>query len=56
MKLYKVYAEVTTLCYTEVKANSKEEALEKAEEIDGGDFYTDDSGTWKLINAKRVKN
>ena len=38
MKTFRVYARYTSHCYLDVEANSEEEAYEKAEEADFGDF------------------
>lgn len=38
MKTYRVYARYTSRCYIDVEANSEEEAYEKAEEEDFGNF------------------
>ncbi len=51
---HRVWAEVTTTCYVDVVAKTKEEALEIADSLDGGDFYTDDSGTWNLTYADEL--
>lgn len=44
---FRVFAKVITYCYADIPANSKEEAEQIAEDMDGGDFIsTDDGGDW----------
>lgn len=38
MKTFRVYARYTNRCYLDVRAKTEEEAYEKAEEADFGDF------------------
>ena len=55
MKEFKVWAKMTSYCYTYVEAETKEEAIEKALNIDGGDFAPDDnpySGSWEIVNVE----
>ena len=47
MKKYRVYAKYVTRCYLDVEANSEEEAYEKAEEADGGDFEMGVDRDWQ---------
>ena len=47
MKTYRVYAKYVTKCYIDVEANSEEEAYEKAEEADGGDFVIGVDRDWQ---------
>ena len=53
MKTYRVWARMTTYCYLEVEAESKEEALNIAYEEDGGCFVEDDGpygcGSWDIM-------
>ena len=44
MREFSVTAEVTTYCHVKVKARNAAEAVEKAREMDGGDFFSDSSG------------
>ena len=52
MKTFRVWAECINDCYADIEAESEEEALEIAWEMDGGDFITDDSGDWRITNAE----
>lgn len=57
MAKYRVWAEMITDCYVEVEAESEEEAMNIAEDIDGGDFITDDSygsGDWRITHADEI--
>lgn len=63
MKTYRVRARYTCHCYVDVEANSEEEAWDKAEELDGGDFTPDtekdymasrEGGTWELYDCEEV--
>lgn len=57
-KTYRVYAEVSTRCYIDVEASSKEEALEIGRDTDGGDFIADDehAGDWNVYQATKLKD
>lgn len=48
---YRVLAECTTYYYLDVEADNKDEALEKAEETDGGEFCWDTDGSWYITDA-----
>lgn len=51
---YRVYATMTTQLYLDVEAESEDEALELAENTDGGDFTEDTSflsGSWDVTHA-----
>lgn len=48
---YLVQAKLTSYPSIYVEASSEEEALRKAEEIDGGEFDTDHDGTWEIYSA-----
>lgn len=51
-KIFIVRAKVTTYCTLEVEANNEEEALQIANDTDGGDFETDNiSGDFEVIEA-----
>ena len=59
MKTYRVYARYTNHCYIDIKANSEEEAYDKASEIDGGDFISMDEydamdDSWELYDATEI--
>lgn len=47
MKTYRVYAKYVTKCYIDIEAESEEEAYEKAEEADGGDFIQGVDRDWQ---------
>lgn len=58
MKIYRVYAKYTSYCYIDVEAESEEDAYEKASEIDGGDFISDDEknyydDSWNLYDCEK---
>ena len=50
-KTFRVQAKVTTFCYIDVEASSIEEANEKAEQMDGGDFITTDEGDFNILDS-----
>ena len=59
MATYRVYAKYTNYCYIDVEAESEEDAYEKANEIDGGDFISDDekeayNDTWDLYDCEEL--
>ncbi len=49
---YRVFATVIENPYVDVEAESPEEAMEKAEEMDGGDFNPDPHGDWQITSAR----
>lgn len=51
---FRVLAECTEYFYIEVEADSRDEALEKAEEIDGGDYNYDCCGQWYITDATPI--
>ena len=53
MKKYIVTAETVQELYTIIEANSEEEAMQKAKEVDGGEFTDRDGeyGSWDIIRA-----
>ena len=56
MKRYRVFAKVTSFPFIEVKTNNKEEAIEIAKYIDGGDFDPNETAdTWEINNAIEIK-
>ena len=57
MAKYRVWAEMVTDCYTDIEAESEDEALSIAEGMDGDDFITDDdygSGDWRVTYATEL--
>lgn len=50
MKKYKVYARSISYPYVVIEAESKEDAEDKAREMDGGEFIPDDpwDGVWEI--------
>lgn len=50
-KTFRVKAKVTTFCYIDVEADSVEDANEKAEQMDGGDFITTDEGDFNILDS-----
>lgn len=58
MKTYRVRAKMTTYCYIDVEAESADDARSKAEDIDGGEFITDDdpySGGFEIERADELE-
>jgi hypothetical protein len=53
MKTYTVIAETASQFQVTVDAETKEEAMEKAELIDGGDFVACESmdSDWRIVDA-----
>lgn len=58
LKPFRVNAKVTTVCYIDVMAHDEAHAMELAEDIDGGDFITDDkdTGYFSIYQAYEQKN
>ncbi len=50
-KTYRVLATMETDLYLDVEANSKEEAIEIAENTDAGKFLEDGAGAWNVYDA-----
>jgi len=51
MAVYRVWAKMTSYCYLDVEADSVEDALNYAENADGGDFIEDPaSGDWEMLD------
>lgn len=48
MAVYRVWAECISDVYVDVEANSEEEALEYAANLDGGVFVDSGEGDWEL--------
>jgi hypothetical protein len=48
MKTFKVHASYTTYLSATVEANTLEEALDLAREMDGGDFKDTGFGDWNI--------
>ena len=57
MKTYRVTASYMTYCYVEVEAESEDEAIDLAGEIDGGDFTSDScaDGGWEIESAYLIE-
>lgn len=49
MKLYRVYAEYTTVCYVDVLAQDEVEAHEKADSLDGAEFTPIERDNWNVL-------
>lgn len=47
MKTYRVWANCISYVYADIEAESPEDALEAARELDGGDFI-EDGGDWEF--------
>lgn len=55
LKKFRVFAEVSNRCYIDVNATTEDEAMALAENIDGGDFISDEqSGDWKVYQATKI--
>ena len=56
MKTYRVYAKYTNYCYIDVEAENAKEAYEKADEIDGGEYITDNcaDSDWNLYDCEEL--
>jgi hypothetical protein len=50
-KTFRVQAETITYCYVDIEAKSIEDANEKAEQMDGGDFITTDEGDFNVLDS-----
>jgi hypothetical protein len=55
-KTYRVWAVCESDCYIDVEAESEDEAKCIAEEIDGSQFTTSDSGDWRITKACQLNN
>lgn len=53
---YRVWAESISYVYLEVEANSEDEALQIAEDADGGEFTDSGNGDWKMGNAFPIRD
>jgi hypothetical protein len=55
MPIYRVIARSTDYPSIEIEAADADEAMDKAAEIDGGEFTPDDDfGDWEIIRAEEV--
>ena len=54
MKTYKVTAASISYVYCLVEAEDKQQALDKAREIDGGDFEDAGYGDWRIDSVNEV--
>ena len=54
MKVFRVLVTMTTDLYVDVRAATREEALERAEDIDGGVFKEDGPGGWDVYDAVEI--
>ena len=56
MKTYRVNASYMSYCYVDVQAESEDEAIDLAGEMDGGDFTPDSSsgGDWEIDSAELI--
>ena len=54
VKEYLVTARMTTYPTIKVYAVSREAAISRAADIDGGDFEPDDTGDWDIIDAEEI--
>lgn len=56
MKKFKVLASYTNYCYTEIEADSLEQAQEIANDMDGGDFTMDGGDGWQIDEVFEIKD
>lgn len=49
MNTYRVWAKSISYCYADIKAESEEEALKIADEMDGGEFIACPDGDWETL-------
>jgi hypothetical protein len=57
MAKYKVTAQISYLLDCEIEANSYEEARDKANQLDGGDFKeVDGTSLWDIDSIEEVTN
>lgn len=54
MKKFKVYAKTVEFPSIIIEAENEQEAREKAEEIDGGEFEPDIYGSWEISEAIEI--
>lgn len=50
---YKVYARCVTYCHVFVSAYDEDDAIETANDIDGGQFVIDDQGDWEMVEVEK---
>lgn len=50
-KIYRVKAESISVLYIYVEANSEDEAVDIAHNVDGA-YWEEDSGDWEVLDAK----
>ena len=55
MKKYRVWASTTTYSFAYVEAETEEEAIDKAGEMDGSDFIETDHNDWDIYSATEVE-
>ena len=53
-KKFRVYAVIEQDLYVDIEAESEEEALEIAENMDGGDFEQDTGGDFRITYADEI--
>lgn len=54
MKTYRVWAKSISYCFVEIEAESENDAMEIAEEMDGGDFEDSGVGDWIIDDVIEV--
>jgi hypothetical protein len=55
-KKYRVWASSTTYSYAFVEAETEEEAIDKAGQMDGSDFIESDQKDWDIYSATEVQD
>ena len=48
MAKFRIYAKSISYVYIDIEAETKEKAMEVAEEADGGEFHDDGCGDWEF--------
>ena len=55
MKKYRVWAKCISYCWLDVEANSEDEAMEMAEEADGGEYEESPHGDWIIVECEPLE-
>ena len=56
MAKYRVWAESISYVYLDVEANSEDEALQIADDADGGEFTDSGQGAWEMGEAFEIED
>ena len=55
MKTFKVTASFISYCHAEIEAETLEEAIELARDLDGGDFIPAENDDWNIEDVVEVE-